>query len=87
MLRLQHQRSAQDLSCLYDKKYTESTDTLHSMGQELSFYVSRNSFLTWIGLTFSSEIFGTSEDEAPELDHSEDSENCEALKHRVCLAI
>jgi len=30
-------------------------------------------------LTFSSEIFGTSEDESPELDHSEDSENGTSL--------
>lgn len=80
MLRLQHQRSAQDLPCLYDKKYTESTDTLHSMGQELSFHVSRTSVLIWIRLTLSSEIFGTSEDEPPDLDHSEDSENCETLR-------
>ena len=79
MLRLQHQRSAQDLPCLYDKKYTESTNTLHSMGQELSFHVSGTFSLKSTGLTSSSEIFGTSEDEAPELDHSEDSENCESL--------
>lgn len=34
-------------------------------------------------LKYESEVFGASEDEAPELDHSEDSENGESISHDV----
>lgn len=37
--------------------------------------------IVWAKSYLFTEIFGTSEDEAPELDHSEDSENAEELKN------
>lgn len=76
MLRLQYERGAQELPSVHHQKYTKSADTLYCMGKELSVYV-RYTFkrYTKIELTPESEMFGTSEDEAPQFDHSEDSEN------------
>ena len=47
------------------------------MGQELSVEVrgTLKIFFKAEGLIIISEIFGASEDESPEMDHSEDSEN------------
>lgn len=39
VLRLQHEGDAQDLSRLHHQKYSQSTDTLHSLGEELFIYV------------------------------------------------
>lgn len=74
MLRLQHQRGAEELSRLYNKEHAKPTDPLHSLGKELLVHV-RNSRLEKALSDFSSEIFGISEDEAPEFDLTEDSEN------------
>ena len=75
MLRLQRKGGPEDVSCLHDPKHSKSAYSLHSMGKKLSLHV-------WYYLpncdwfaNICSEIFGTSEDESPELDNSEDSEN------------
>ena len=81
MLRLQHKRGAQELSCVHYQEYAESTDTLHCMGKELSVYVCcALKGHANIELILDSEMFGTSEDEVPQFDHSEDSENGRTLK-------
>jgi len=75
MLRLHDQRDTKDLSSLHHSKYAKPTDSLHSMGKELFVEVcaarsnKRRLLRDW------SEVFGASEDESPEMDHSEDSEN------------
>jgi hypothetical protein len=74
MLRLQHQRGAEELPGLYNKEHSKPTDPLHSLGKELSVHVRKLSARRII-LTFVSEIFGIGEDEAPEFDLTEDSEN------------
>lgn len=76
MLRLQYEGSSKELSCLHDTKYTKPANTLHCVGEKLSFHVRIFSLKLAIWrLMICREIFGTSEDDAPELDHSEDSEN------------
>ena len=79
MLRLQREGSAQELSGVYHSKYTEPADTLHSVGKELSIHVRKPCFARYrhhcIVAYRNSEVFGTSEDETSQLDHSEDAEN------------
>lgn len=77
MLRLHHQGDSEELSRLYHPKHTKPAYSLHSMGEELSVEVrgTLEIFFETDELTSVSEIFGASEDESPEMDHSEDSEN------------
>ena len=83
MLRLQRKRGSQELSGLHHSKYTESTDTLHSVGEKLSIHVRKSCLARYRCRCnvahCSREIFGTSEDESAQLDHSEDAENGDNL--------
>ena len=76
MLRLQYKGSTKKLSGLHDQEHPESTDTLHRLGEKLFVYVGRQILtIARVMLIFSSEMFGTSEDEAQQFDHSEDADN------------
>ena len=67
---------AEELPRLHNQEYAKSADSLHRLGKELLAKVGD------LGLpfhtadaNFASEVFGASEDESAEMDHSEDSEN------------
>lgn len=75
MLRLHDQRNTKDLSSLHNSKYSKPTHTLYSMGKELFVEVCAARSNKRRLLRYWSEVFGASEDESPEMDHSEDSEN------------
>jgi hypothetical protein len=75
MLRLHDQGDAKDLPSLHHSKYAKPTDSLYSMGKELFIEVCAARSNTRRLLRGWSEVFGASEDESPEMDHSEDSEN------------
>lgn len=75
MLRLQYEGSAEKLSCMHDTEHSQPANSLHRLGQKLLVYVWHCPSSHTTFLISNREIFGTSEDEAPELDHSEDSDN------------
>ena len=76
VLRLQHQRNTQELPGLHYTKHTKPTHSLYSLGEKLSFYVgSLKVFVVGNFNLIYREMFGTSEDEVSDLDHTEDSEN------------
>lgn len=74
MLRLQYERGSEKLSSLHDKKYTKPANSLHRLGKELPFQVCHGHHINFYS-NLCSEIFGVSEEQAPELDLTEDSEN------------
>ena len=77
MLRLQRQGSPEELSRLHHQDDAKPADPQHRLGQELSIYVGAVQLRTTVAqrLTRRRELFGTSEDDAPELDHTENQEN------------
>ena len=75
MLRLQYEGSAEELSSMHDTEHSQPTNPLYRLGQKLLVHVWHCPCSHTAFLIINREIFGTSEDEAPELDHSEDSDN------------
>lgn len=66
---------AEEFPRLHNPEYTEPADPLHSLGKELLAEVGYLADHDNAGANVSSEVFGASEDESAEMDHSEDSEN------------
>jgi len=52
MLRLHAEGNAEEFSCLYYQKYTESAYSLHSLGEELSAEVGHNVLSTLTRLEY-----------------------------------
>ena len=66
---------------MHYSQYPKPTNTLYSVGKELPLHVSVSSVVDrCMSLNRNREIFGTSEDETQELDHSKDTENGTVLQ-------
>ena len=77
MLRLQRQGDPEELSRLHHQDDAKPADPQHRLGQELSIHVGVVRLRSSVAqrLTLRRELFGTSEDDTPELDHTENQEN------------
>lgn len=78
MLRLQRKTATEIIPGLHYKEYSKSTNTLHSLGEKLSFSVSISGYTLNYFLPTNliiSELFGTGEEDAEEFDNTEDSDN------------
>jgi hypothetical protein len=61
---------------VYDPQQPQSADSLHRLGEELPITVrSGPQFVKFKYSPLSRELFGNSEDEAPEVDNSENADN------------
>jgi hypothetical protein len=76
LLRLHAEGDSEELPCLHNQEYAKPANPLHRLGKEL--FAEVGDLVVQFDTTdanFSSEVFGASEDESAEMDHSEDSEN------------
>lgn len=82
MLRLQRKANTQVISHLHNPHNSESTDTLHCLGEELPVAVCCSTVVAhFTKLNFFRELFGSSE-ETEELDNTENSENGEHIRRQ-----
>jgi hypothetical protein len=61
---------------VYDPQQPQGADSLHRLGEELPLAVrSSSSYFLFKFLPLNRELFGNSDDEAPEVDSTEDADN------------